>query len=426
MNKNKLPQMGIIGTVGVPARYGGFETLAHYLVMHLRKRFDLTIYCSSKAYQASERKSTWKGAKLHYIPLEANGLQSILYDIWSMIHAVRNCDVLLVLGVSGCLFLPFLKLFTKKKIIVNIDGLEWKRAKWNKYAKAFLHWSEVIACRFADEIITDNRILKEYVKIRYGIRGNLIEYGGNHVTKEPITVTAIKKYPFLKSDYIFKVARIEPENNLHIILEAFVELSKQNLVIVGNWDKSHYGRNLKDAYSHYQHLHLLNPIYDAQELNTLRANAKLYIHGHSAGGTNPSLVEAMYLELPILSYDVIYNRITTNNQALYFSDVKSLQKLMLNIDKYPLNAIAKQMKNYATKRYTWESVANKYGNIAEGIERILIPDKVVKMAKKVALSRSITKELAKEGMLPEPNYKSLVSKKNEKEIIVERDFIGRA
>ncbi len=404
MKKSHLPQMGIIGTVGVPARYGGFETLAHYLVIHLRKRFDLTIYCSGKTYHPEERKKTWKGANLHYIPLEANGFQSIIYDIWSMIHAIRHCDVLLILGVSGCLFLPILKLFTNKKIIVNIDGLEWKRAKWNKYAKTFLLWSEIIACKFADEIITDNLILKEYAKIRYGIDSNLVEYGGNHVTKEKITTSDIDIYPFLASQYVFKVTRIEPENNVHTILEAFAGLPNQVLVIVGNWDRNHYGRALKENYSHYQHIHLLAPIYDAKTLNILRANAYLYVHGHSAGGTNPSLVEAMSLALPILAYDVIYNRVTTNNQALYFSDVQSLKILIREIERYPLNAIAKQMKHYATKRYTWEYVANQYGNIAEGVERILIPEKIIKVAKMAKLSKSIAKDLAKKGVLPEPNY----------------------
>lgn len=424
MKKSSLPKMGIIGTVGVPAKYGGFETLAHYLVMHLGKRFDLTIYCSGKAYPPKERQETWKGAKLQYIPLEANGIQSIVYDLWSMFHAIRNCDVLLILGVSGCLFLPILKLFTNKKIIVNIDGLEWKRAKWNKYAKTFLLWSEIIACKFADEIITDNRILKEYVKIRYGINGNLVEYGGNHVTKEKITTADTEKYPFLASEYVFKVARIEPENNVHIILEAFSELPHKPLIIVGNWDKNHYGRELKENYSHYKHIYLLDPIYDTKILNSLRANAYLYVHGHSAGGTNPSLVEAMYLELPIIAYDVIYNRITTNNQSLYFSDVKSLKKLLRTVEKYPLDAIAKRMKHYANERYTWEHVAMRYGNIAEGIERILIPEKIVKVAKMAKLSTSIAKELAKEGMRPEPSFSFRKQQKNEKAI--SSDFVNRA
>ena len=159
MKKEKIT-LGIVGTVGVPAKYGGFETLVHHLVIHLYDRFDMTVYCSKKAYDEEERMDEFNGAKLEYIPLNANGAQSIFYDLWSLILALRTCDAALVLGVSGCIFLPIIKLFTKKKIMVNIDGLEWRRPKWGRLAKRFLLFSEKMACLHADEIITDNRILK--------------------------------------------------------------------------------------------------------------------------------------------------------------------------------------------------------------------------------------------------------------------------
>jgi len=165
MKKRKL-NLGIVGTVGVPAKYGGFETLVHHLVIHLSNRFNMTVYCSKNAYDETERMDEFNGATLKYVPLNANGAQSIFYDLWSMLLALRTCDVVLILGVSGCIFLPFIKLFTKKKIIVNIDGLEWRRPKWGRLTKRFLLQSEKTACKYADEIITDNRILKEYVKIR--------------------------------------------------------------------------------------------------------------------------------------------------------------------------------------------------------------------------------------------------------------------
>ena len=160
-------KVGIIGTVGVPAKYGGFETLAHQLVLNLGNRLDLTVYSSSKQYSKEERKSTWKGATIKYLPLKANGFQSIPYDICSMIHAMIYCDVLLILGVSGCIFLPFVKLFTNKKIVVNVDGLEWRRAKWSGWIKQFLIFSEWMAMQYADQIITDNEALQDYVLEEY-------------------------------------------------------------------------------------------------------------------------------------------------------------------------------------------------------------------------------------------------------------------
>lgn len=403
MNKNLL-KLAVIGSVGVPAKYGGFETLVHHLVKNLYSRLDITVYCSAKSYAPEERTSTWNGAKLTYIPLKANGLQSILYDIWSIIHAVKRSDVLLILGVSGCLFLPILKLFTDKKIIVNIDGLEWRRPKWNMFAKAFLRINEKIACKYADEIITDNQILKEYVKIRYGTDGNLIEYGADHCGKVEITKEDAAEYPFLRGKYAFKVARIEPENNLHLILDVFSKVPSEKLVIVGNWENSTYGSKLKEFYSTFDHLILLDPIYDTRGLDLLRSNATYYIHGHSAGGTNPSLVEAMYLQLPILAFDVIYNRVTTNNQALFFHDEQSLQGLLNGIHRQPLNAIGRELRLFAERKYTWQIVSNKYAALASGTEKVTLPQLIEKVD---------AKDLA-ESALVEPVFslpKTIVEKK---------------
>ena len=120
-----------------------------------------------------------------------------------------------------------------------------------------------------------------------------------------------EKYPFCREPYSVTVCRIEPENNVHVILEAFSEMLDETLVFVGNWEKSEYGRSLKEKFSVCKNILLLDPIYEPHTVNWLRSNARVYIHGHSAGGTNPSLVEAMNLSLPILAFDCVYNRATT-------------------------------------------------------------------------------------------------------------------
>ncbi len=371
--KVQKTKLGIIGTVGVPAKYGGFETLAHQLVLNLRNRFDLTVYSSSKSYSKKERVSHWEGAKIVYVPLKANGAQSIIYDIISMIHALIFCDVLLVLGVSGCIFLPVVKLFPWKKVVVNVDGLEWRRAKWSGWAKQFLIFSEKMAVRYADEIITDNAAIQKYVVDYYDINARLIEYGADHVSKVEVESSFMLKYPFLNSDYAFKVCRIEPENNIHMVLEAFARHQKLPLVLVGNWDHSEYGKDLRKMYRQYKNLYLLDPIYDPTALNMLRSNCTLYVHGHSAGGTNPSLVEAMYLELPILAYGVIYNRITTEQRALYFSNVEDIISTLEKLPQLQLDAIAFNMKWTADHRYTWSVIAGKYRQAVEGKDRMPIP-----------------------------------------------------
>lgn len=346
-----LPKkIAIIGTVGIPAKYGGFETLAHQLVKQ-NKHYRYVVYCSAKAY--SHKEDQVDGAKLVYIPLKANGIQSIAYDIWSMLHAVivEKVNVVLILGVSGCMFLPLVKLFfPKKKYIVNIDGLEWKRDKWSKGIKFFLKFSESVAVKYADKVVTDNQAITDYVQSQYGRTSSLIEYGADHI----IDMKSVK------GDYSFSVCRIEPENNVAMALQAFSKMPNEKLIFVGNWNNSEYGSNLKKEYSLFSNLSLLDPIYNQEQLDQLRANCKIYVHGHSAGGTNPSLVEAMFLGLPILAFDVLYNKYTTENEALYFSSQDKLIELLNSISNEQLSEIAKCMQTIAKRRYRWEVIALKY------------------------------------------------------------------
>jgi len=379
----KKTKVGIIGTVGIPAKYGGFETLAHQLVLNLGKQLDLTVYSSSKSYSKAERVPSWKGAKIKYLPLKANGIQSIFYDILSMIHAMIFCEVLLILGVSGCIFLPFVKLFSTKRIIVNVDGLEWRRAKWSGWIKNFLIFSERMAIRFADEIITDNAGLQDYVLEHYGIHSSLIEYGADHVSRVNIQGEIGEKYAFFKQKYAFKVCRIEPENNIHLVLAAFKELPQLPLVLVGNWSHSAYGIALKATYEKVPHLHLLAPIYEPTELNMLRSNCTIYIHGHSAGGTNPSLVEAMYLGLPIIAFDVIYNQVTTEFKGAYFKTKSDLLATLLALSNTDLQMLGSDMKRIANRRYTWAYISNKYQASFIGKVKQPTPPVLVTLAKVV-------------------------------------------
>ena len=373
-------KVGIIGTVGVPAQYGGFETLAHQLVLNLSKQLDLTVYSSGKTYKKAERVATWQGAKIKYIPLKANGVQSIPYDIFSMIHAAIYCDVLLILGISGCIFLPFLRLFSKKRIIVNIDGLEWRRGKWTGWIKQFLRFSEQMAVKYADTIITDNAGIQDYVLKNYGLVSELIEYGADHISPVPIKKEAISVYPFLKGEYAFKVCRIERENNIHLVLEAFKNCPNLTFVLVGNWTDNAYGRQLLEAYGRHEHLHLLAPIYEQKTLNMLRSNCSIYIHGHSAGGTNPSLVEAMYLGLPILAFDVVYNKVTTEYGGNYFKNKEDLIEKVLLLSDYNLASLGRKMKAIADRRYTWSFISNKYQTTLLGkVEQPILQPAILKV-----------------------------------------------
>ena len=359
--KSKL-RVAVIGTTGLPARYGGFETLTHHLVDQLGAEVEFTVYCSEKYFEKGpKRPSVFNGAKLVYLPLNANGYQSIIYDMISILHAIRHADVVLALGVSGAMLFPVLKLFTNKKILVNIDGQEWKRPKWNWIAKKVLGFSEKLAVRFADVVITDNKVIQQYVHKSYNRTDAwLIEYGGDHVSKQPLTNYHLEQFPFLNESYAFNVSRIEPENNIHMILDAFSRAPQQTLVMVGLWNHGKYGMDLKAKFSNYPNIHLLDPIYDQDQLNSIRSNAKFYVHGHSAGGTNPSLVEAMCLGLPILSYGIDYNLETTNHRARYFNNAEDLLKQLSYFVKTDLSMIGVEMQKYAKQKYAWQRIASLY------------------------------------------------------------------
>ncbi len=351
-------KIAIIGTVGVPASYGGFETLVENLLrFHDANDLpcDVTVYCSSKSYP--EKKRSFLSAKLKYIPLNANGAQSIIYDWISLLLAMWRADVILLLGVSGATMLPLVRLFSSAKIITNIDGIEWRRQKWKGLAKWFLRLSEKMAVRFSHEVIADNGAIADYVKATYGIDSHVIAYGGDHVMNAELK--SVTEYD-LPVKYAFSVCRIEPENNIEMMVDAFSKLKNHSLVVVGNWGNSEYGRSIHERFSTCDNLYLLDPIYDLGKLRTLRSQASIYVHGHSAGGTNPSLVEAMHFGIPIVAFDCDFNRSTTDDCAIFFNSIESLMDKVVNVDDRLAQKIASEMRELAQNRYTWETVAEQY------------------------------------------------------------------
>lgn len=352
-----MKKISVIGTVGVPACYGGFESLVENMLDYTPEDVKYNVFCTSQKYET--KLESYKGADLTYLDLNANGKDSILYDFNSM-KASLDSDIMLILGVSGCLFLPFIRRKYKGKIITNIDGLEWKRDKWNFLAKWLLHYSEKQAVKYSDIVIGDNKGITDYVKNAYGKDAVLIAYGGDHVSVEEDD-TLYERYPFCKKHYSVTVCRIEPENNIHVILEAFSKMPERQLVMVGNWKNGEYGLELKERYSSFDNIHLLDPIYESHIINWIRCKASVYVHGHSAGGTNPSLVEAMNFGLPILAFDCIYNRETTKSECLYWKNAEDIVSLMNKETDF--DSIAEKMKTISEKEYNWKRIAEQYNNL---------------------------------------------------------------
>ena len=339
--------ISIIGTVGVPACYGGFETLVDNLLDENECDQLITVYCSSKSY--NNRPKKYKNAVLKYIPLNANGAQSVFYDIWSLFHAVyKRTDTILLLGVSGAICLPFIRLFSKAKIVTNIDGLEWRRDKWGELAKRFLKFSEKIAVRYSDVVVADNKSIADYVIEEYGIEAEVIAYGGDHAVIADLKLS--------DEGYALALCRIEPENNVEMILESFSKTNKK-LMFIGNWNNSDFGREMKAKYQDYENIDIVAPVYELDKLFELRQQCSFYVHGHSAGGTNPSLVEMMHFKKNIIAFDCNYNRASTENKAEFFLNTEKLAEL---VETSEVINNGSTMQEIAERRYTWAIVKEQY------------------------------------------------------------------
>lgn len=354
-----VKRIGVIGIVGIPANYGGYETLVQNLVEGKRREdIQYVVYCSSKAYKV--RPKVYRGARLVYSPLNANGWQCPIYDALSTIHAYFTCDVILSLSSAGSFVLPFLRLFGKRRIIANYDGVELHRDKWGFFPRLIIRVSQKCTSWFAKYHIADNDAIAPILKDMYHIDSTVIEYGGDNAYPIENDEALLSKYGLVPRSYYFNVARIEPENNTDKILSAFKDMPDKRLVLVGNWSQNKYAKQLYRQYSSLENITLLPPVYNLDEINLLRSNCLVYIHPHTVGGTNPSLVEAMSLGLPIIAFDVVFNRATTENKAWYFANVAELKQRILALDDCSRCEIGRTMLGIAHRRYRWSVITAKY------------------------------------------------------------------
>lgn len=360
----KKKRIAIIGTNGIPAKYGGFETLAENLVSELNKKFDFTVYCSS-IYKKEERVKRYKSAKLYYLPMKANGVQSLFYDSFCFIHALFYAKTIVFLGPTSSGIITFLNFFFRRKLIINHGGLnEWEREKYSKNEQKWARINHYIASKNASVNITDNSLLQKSLKESFNSSSIIIRYGGNHNLNTTVDENSIDKYSFLNNPYFLCVARAQIDNKLHLLIDAFKELNNTHpLVIISNWNISSYGVKLFEENKDHPNLILLDAIYDVNLLNHIRKNCYLYIHSHSYCGTAPSLVEAMNLNIPIICYDVPTNRETTKNKSIYFDSKKELQKRIHHLHVDDLEKCRNELYNIAKSEYIWSRIAKQYSEI---------------------------------------------------------------
>ena len=221
-----------------------------------------------------------------------------------------------------------------------------------------------ISVKYSGKLIADNIGIKEYISHEYHRDdAEVVEYGGDQVHINRDISSQVAQYPFLKQDYIMALGRIQSDNNVEMLLDAF---SKTNevFVYIGNWNVSTYAFELRKKYQMFSNLIMLDAIYELQVLDIIRSNCTFYMHAHSAGGTNPSLVEAMHYQIPILCYDNGFNNNTTKHKAIYFKTKEEIIQLIVELRKEPGMAkkIADDQYQIAKEFYSWKSIATKYFN----------------------------------------------------------------
>jgi len=350
--------ISIIGSVGIPGRYGGFETLTEQLSLHLSDKFSIHVFCSTFAYLRNERSKVFNGVNRIFIPLKANGLSSILYDLWSICIGLKISATLLILGGGTGMFFPFIRLlFPNKKIIFHPDGLEWKRENRGLLTKLFLFISIKAGCRFCNHIIVDNYSLVNYYK-KYKNKLSIISYGGDHLK--------LHSKPLNKNSYWLTIARAVSDNNLELIAKSFTELKDEKWVLVSNWQQSKYGNKLVKKYSKFSNIIFYKANYNHEVLSNLLSECKGYIHGHSSGGSNPALIAAMWANKPLYIHNNIFNNTTTNNKAVTFGDKETLIE---KIRQYNISSDYEthELEKLAQNQYKWNKIMKEYYRLLNSI-----------------------------------------------------------
>ncbi len=361
-------KIGIAGTRGIPAVYGGFETFAEELSTRLHERgYTITVYCDKGSY----REDTLKGVRLKFMPLKKSSNQ-VLYFFLSLYQGLRENDILIVTS-TGASYFYWINIFFKKVIITNSDGIESLRTKWSFFTRKYLYYSQYFASRWSTLVVTDSVGIEHYWRLNYprSVHVTTIEYGAPVVDNSPQAEALIAQYHLRPNDYYLVVARLEPENNIKMMIEGFLQSeSRKKLVIIGGLTSAHYQNELKNFPS--ERVIFLDAIYDSACLQALRLNTFAYLHGHSVGGTNPSLLEAMGCSNLCLCHDNIFNREVTKDEQFYFANEAELATRMNELEKLE-PSVLDEFRSKARRRienyYTWERITDDYIKVFKKLKR---------------------------------------------------------
>ena len=358
-------RIAILGSRGIPARYAGFETCAEELSKRLAERgHEVTVYCCRPYSITNERYIN--GVRRIIVPtIREKHLEKLLFSIICLIHvAVTRNEVILMLGLNIPVLFILPRMF-RKKIAVNVDGLEWKRKKWGRFASRYLLFCEKVAGYFSHQIITDARCIQSYYLKTYRMESTFIPYGTEVAIITP--GDTLKKYGLKKDDYILYVSRFSPENNPLLVREAFEEIKKQTkkIVLVGDspFDEE-YIRKVRDTQN--PNIIFTGTVY-GEGYKELLSNAYFYIQATEVGGTHPALVEALGYGNFVLANDVAEHREVLRDAGMYYRGKKDLidkMQFLLDNPHVVLEGRVKSQK-IVKEDYSWETVSDSYEKLFE-------------------------------------------------------------
>jgi rhamnosyltransferase len=372
-------RIALVGSRGIPAKYGGFETFAERVAPALAAEGrEVWVSCEGTTLP---RPSEYKGVKLFYFPLKPfrRVFYETIYDIYALVRASLTCDCVIMLGYGAGFFFFIPKLF-RKKIAVNVDGREWTREKYNSLEKTALHVNELFALRYADAAIADARAIQAYLKASRAREATFIPYGVDvpaRVQWDPSRLGAlfggIDRVQI--GEYFLIVARLERDNNISTMVEGFLTArTDKKLIIVGDFSDSRYRDGIHALIAEHRgqdRVTFSGGIYEKDLLAMLRQHCFAYLHGHSAGGTNPSLLEAMISRNLIIAHDNQYNREVCDRFALFFNDSASLRTLIESAVDQPeaYHTLRDGAFNRAKNEYAWDRVFRDYETLLDDVLR---------------------------------------------------------
>jgi len=365
--------IAMVGTRGVPARYGGFETAVEEIGRRLTARgHHVTVYCRSGN---GDPATTYLGMRLVTLPaLRRRSLETLSHSGLSVLHLLRHrTDVALVFNAANAPWLPLLRM-ARVPVATHVDGLEWKRAKWGRVGKSYYRWAEATSVRWSDALIADAAGIQEYYARSFAVPTTLLTYGAPRI--DPTRVERLGEVGLEAGGYHLVVARFEPENHVDLIVDGYVRsAARRPLVVVGSAPYADaYTTRVRACAGGDPRVRFVGGLWDQELLDQLYAGAHTYLHGHSVGGTNPSLLRAIGAGTATIAYDVSFNREVLRTDGAYFSSSDDVAREVeaSESDEAAVRARGDALRVRA-RDYDWDDVTDGYEQLVRDLAAHSVP-----------------------------------------------------